>query len=78
MITNEKRNEVAQRLRSLDDTVKAQIKARMARLSNEELATALVTELGLCIVLTECGFNTESSGDFWTLLADLIDHQKKT
>lgn len=72
-LTNNKCHEVAQRLRSLDDTVKDQIKARMARLSNEELATSLVAELGLCIALADCGFNTETSGDFWALLADLID-----
>lgn len=72
-VTNKQRHEVAQRLRSLDDTVKDQIKARMARLSNEELATSLVTELGLCIALAECGFDTETSGDFWQLLANLID-----
>lgn len=73
MITDEKRREVAARLRGLDDSVKAEIESRMARLSNKDLAATLVSALGLATALAGAGFDTRTGGDFWELMADLMD-----
>ena len=73
MITDEKRREVAARLRGLDDSVKAEIESRMARLSNKDLAATLVSALGLAVALAGAGFDTRTGGDLWELMAGLID-----
>ena len=73
MLTSEKRREVAENLRRLDDETVALIDERMYRLTNEELAGNAVLNIGLCIAMCEAGFETKTLGDFWDLLADLID-----
>lgn len=72
-MTSEKRREVAANLRRLDDRAKALIEERMNRLGNDSLAKLLVISLGLCVALDGAGAHPETSGDFWDLLADLID-----
>lgn len=67
------RREVARNLRALDDSAKAEIEARMGRLSNVQLASVLVSALGLCAALDAAGLDTETGGDFFALMADLID-----
>lgn len=71
--SDEKRREVAANLRHLDDETCALIDERMYRLTNEELAGNAVLNIGLCIAMCEAGFDTKTLGDFWDLLADLID-----
>lgn len=73
MVTDKSRREVAHYLRALDDSAKAEIKSRMGRLSNKELAAALVSALGICMALGSAGFDTETEGDLFELLACLID-----
>ena len=73
MISDDKRREVAENLRHLDDETCAMIDERMHRLTNEMLAGNAVLNIGLCIAMYEAGFETKTLGDFWDLLADLID-----
>ena len=73
MISDDKRREVAENLRHLSDETCALIDERMYRLTNEELAGNAVLNIGLCIAMYEAGFETKTLGDFWDLLADLID-----
>lgn len=73
MISDDKRREVAENLRHLDDETCALIDERMHRLTNEELAGNAVLNIGLCKAMYEAGFDTKTLGDFWDLLADLID-----
>ena len=73
MISDDKRRMLAANLRSLDDEALALIDERMYRLTNEELAGNAVLNIGLCIAMCEAGFETNTLGDFWDLLADLID-----
>lgn len=73
MVTDKSRREVAHYLRSLDDSKKGEIKARMDRLSNKELGAALLSALGLFVALGSAGFDTETGGDLFELLACLID-----
>lgn len=70
---SEKRREVAENLRHLDDETIALIDEWMHRLTNEELSGNAVLNIGLCIAMYEAGFETKTLGDFWDLLADLID-----
>lgn len=71
--SDDKRREVAENLRHLDDETCALIDERMYRLTNEEMAGSAVLNIGLCIAMYEAGFETKTLGDFWDLLADLID-----
>ena len=73
VISGDERREVAENLRHLDDETLALIDERMYRLTNEELAGNAVLNIGLCIAMCEAGFETKTLGDFWDLLADLID-----
>lgn len=73
MISDSKRREVAENLRHLDDETCALIDERMYCLTNEELAGNAVLNIGLCMAMYEAGFGTKTLGDFWDLLADLID-----
>ena len=73
MPSDSERREVAENLRHLDDETLALIDERMYRLTNEELADNAVLNIGLCMAMCEAGFETETLGDFWDLLADLID-----
>lgn len=73
MTGDEKRREVAENLRHLDDETCALIDERMHRLTNEMLAGNAVLNIGLCMAMHEAGFETKTLGDFWDLLADLID-----
>lgn len=73
MIGDSERREVAANLRHLDDETCALIYERMHRLTNEELAGNAVLNIGLCMAMGEAGFDTKTLGDFWDLLADLID-----
>ena len=72
-ISDEKRREVAENLRHLGDETCALIDQRMHLLTNEELAGNAVLNIGLCMAMCEAGFDTKTMGDFWDLLADLID-----
>ena len=72
-MTSDKRREVAANLRRLDDGAKALIEERMNRLGNDTLAMLVVISLGLCVALDGAGVHPEAAGDFWDLLADLID-----
>ena len=72
-ISDSKRREVAENLRHLDGETGALIEERMHRLTNEMLAGNAVLNIGLCIAMYEAGFDTKTMGDFWNLLADLID-----
>lgn len=73
MISDEKRREVAESLRNLDDETIALIDERIYRLTNEELAGCAVLSIGLCKAVCEAGLDTRTMGDFWDLLAGLID-----
>ena len=73
MISDKERREVAANLRGLDDGKKALIEGRMFKLTNVELARSVVLNIGLCLALDGAGLDTKTSGDFWGLLADLID-----
>lgn len=72
-ISDEERREVAENLRHLDDETIALIDERIYRLTNEELAGCAVLGIGLCKAVCEAGLDTKTMGDFWDLLADLID-----
>lgn len=72
-ISDDKRREVAENLRHLDDETCALIDHRMHLLTNEELAGHVVLNIGLSMAMCEAGFDTKTMGDFWDLLADLID-----
>ena len=72
-MTSDKRREVAESLRNLDDETCALIDGWMYRRTNEELATNAVLNIGLCMAMCEAGLETKTMGDFWDLLADLID-----
>lgn len=72
-MTSDKRREVAANLRHLDDGAKALIEERMNRLTNDELAGSIVLNIGLCMAMYAAGLETKTLGDFWDLLADLID-----
>lgn len=71
--SDDKRREVAASLRHLNDETVALIDERMYRLTDEELAGNAVLNIGLCKAMYEVGFDTKTLGDFWDLLADLID-----
>ena len=73
MISDEERREVAENLRHLDDETCALIDQRMHLLTNKELAANVVLNIGLCMAMCEAGFDSKTFGDFWDLLADLID-----
>lgn len=73
MISDDKRREVAKGLRNLDDETIALIDERIYRLTDEELAGCAVLGIGLCKAVCEAGLDTKTMGDFWDLLADLID-----
>ena len=73
MTSDSERREVAANLRNLDDGKKALIEGRMFKLTNVELARSVVLNIGLCLALDGAGLDTKTSGDFWGLLADLID-----
>ena len=72
-MTSDKRREVAANLRRIDDVAQALIEERMNRLGNDPLAELVVISLGLCVALDGAGVHPEAVGDFWGLLADLID-----
>lgn len=72
-VTSDERREVAANLRRLDDGTKSLIEERMNRLTNDELAGSIVLNIGLCMAMYAAGLETETLGDFWDLLADLID-----
>ena len=78
MISDKERREVAANLRGLDDGKKALIEGRMFKLTNVELARSVVLNIGLCLALDGAGLDTKTSGDFWGLLADLIDRPTNT
>lgn len=73
MISDDRRREVAENLRHPDDETCALIDERMHRLTNEMLTGHAVLNISLCMVMCEAGFDTKTFGDFWDLLADLID-----
>lgn len=73
MPSDSERREVAENLRNLDDETIALIDERIYRLTNEELAGCAVLNIGLCKAVCEAGLDTKTMGDFWDLLADLID-----
>lgn len=73
MISDEKRREVAARLRLLDDEAKALIVEQMHKLTYEEINGSLVLMLGLFVAVDAAGLEMKQSGNFWDLLADLID-----
>lgn len=73
MPSDSERREVAENLRNLDDETIALIDERIYRLTDEELAGSAVLNIGLCKAVCEAGLDTRTMGDFWDLLADLID-----
>lgn len=73
MTSDETRREVAENLRRLDDETCALIDERMNRLTNEMLARSIVLSIGLSMAMYAAGLETKTLGDFWDLLADLID-----
>ena len=73
METSDRRREVAENLRRLDDGAIVLIDERMNRLTNEMLARSIVLNIGLCMAMYGAGLETETLGGFWDLLADLID-----
>lgn len=73
MISHDKRRKVAENLRNLDDETIALIDERIYRLTNEKLAGCAVLGIGLCKAVCEAGLDTKTMGDFWDLIADLID-----
>lgn len=72
-MTSDKRREVAENLRRIDDEAIALIDERMDRLTNDELSGIIVLNIGLCIAMCDAGLEAKTLGDFWDLLADLID-----
>lgn len=72
-ISDEERREVAENLRHLDDETVALIDERMHCLTNEEIAKTVVLNIGLCKAIYVAGLDVKTLGDFWDLLADLID-----
>ena len=73
MISDEERREVARNLRVLDGGMVALIEEQVGKLTGTELAGCLVSSIGLCVALYAADFDTKTLGDFWDLLADLID-----
>ena len=73
MISNDKRRKVAANLRSLDDEAKVLIVEQMRKLTYEEIDGGLVLILGLLVAVDAAGLEMKQSGNFWGLLADLID-----
>lgn len=73
MISDEERREVARNLRVLDGGMVALIEEQVGKLTGTELAGCLVFSIGLCVALYAADFDTKTLGDFWDLLADLID-----
>lgn len=73
MISDEQRREVARNLRVLDGGMVALIEEQVGKLTGTELAGCLVFSIGLCVALYAADFDTKTLGDFWDLLADLID-----
>lgn len=71
--SDDTRRKVAANLRRIDDGAIALIDERMNRLTNDELAGIIVLNIGLCMAMLEAGLETKTLGDFWDLLADLID-----
>ncbi len=64
LVTDNSRRKVVAALRELDGSAKdkAEIKARMGRLSNKDLGAALVTALGLFVALARAGFRHRDRG----------------
>lgn len=73
MISDDKRRKAAANLRSLDDEAKALIVEQMHKLTYEEIDASLVLMLGLFVAVDAAGLEMKQSGNFWDLLADLID-----
>lgn len=73
MISDDKRRKVAASLRSLDDEAKVLIVEQMHKLTYEEIDASLVLMLGLFVAVDAAGLEMKQSGNFWDLLADLID-----
>lgn len=73
MISDDKRRKAAANLRSLDDEAKALIVEQMHKLTYEEIDASLVLMLGLFVAVDAAGLEMKQSGNFWNLLADLID-----
>lgn len=73
MISGDERREVAANLRRIDDETCALIDERIHRLTNEMLARNAVLNIGACMAMYAAGLETKTLGDFWDLLADLID-----
>ena len=69
MVTDDERREVAEYLRHIDDETLAMIDGWMYCRTNEELSCNAVLNIGLCMAMYEAGFETETLGDFWDLLA---------
>ena len=72
-ISDSERCEVAENLRSLDDEAKVLIVEQMRKLTYEEIDGGLVLILGLLAAVDAAGLEMKQSGNFWDLLADLID-----
>lgn len=73
MISDDKRRKAAANLRSLDDEAKVLIVEQMHKLTYEEIDASLVLMLGLFVAVDAAGLEMKQSGNFWDLLADLID-----
>lgn len=73
MISDDRRRKLAANLRSLDDEAKVLIVEQMRKLSYEEIYGSLVLMLGLFVAVDAAGLEMKQSGNFWDLLADLID-----
>lgn len=73
MASDVQRHAVAENLRHLDDEACALVDEWMHRFTNDELARNAMLNIGLCMAMYEAGLETKTMGDFWDLLADLID-----
>lgn len=77
MATDDERREVAEYLRHLDDETLALIDGWMYRRTNEELSCNAMLNIGLYMAMYDAGLDAETLGDFWDLLADLIDPEEE-
>ena len=71
-ISDEKRREVAENLRLIDDGIIDLMKEQICHLTDEELDANVVFGLGLRLTAAVAGLETTTLGKSWELLADLI------